>query len=50
MKVNLFFFPSSEQGGWADHVVPVVPEKGTPGEWMTDPYNNEDTPVGPGNL
>ncbi|KAH8696229.1 phosphoesterase family-domain-containing protein [Talaromyces proteolyticus] len=39
-----------EQGGWADHVVPVVPEKDTPGEWMTDPYNGAlgDVPVGPG--
>ncbi|CRG82678.1 phospholipase C [Talaromyces islandicus] len=39
-----------EQGGWADHVIPVVPEKDTPGEWMTDPYNETlgDVPVGPG--
>ncbi|KAG5929223.1 hypothetical protein E4U53_002493 [Claviceps sorghi] len=38
-----------EQGGWADHVVPVVAPKGTAGEWLKDPYNQfGDVPVGPG--
>ncbi|KID73815.1 Non-hemolytic phospholipase C [Metarhizium brunneum] len=38
-----------EQGGWADHVVPVVAPKGTPGEWLKDPYNQfGDVPLGPG--
>ncbi|KAG8415828.1 hypothetical protein J3459_014035 [Metarhizium acridum] len=38
-----------EQGGWADHVVPVVAPQGTPGEWLKDPYNQfGDVPLGPG--
>ncbi|KAG5977891.1 hypothetical protein E4U55_006456 [Claviceps digitariae] len=38
-----------EQGGWADHVVPVVAPKGTAGEWLKDPYNQfGDVPLGPG--
>ncbi|KHN99838.1 Phosphoesterase [Metarhizium album ARSEF 1941] len=38
-----------EQGGWADHVVPVVAPKGTAGEWLKDPYNKfGDVPLGPG--
>ncbi|PNY26830.1 Non-hemolytic phospholipase C [Tolypocladium capitatum] len=38
-----------EQGGWADHVVPDVPDRDTPGEWMQDPYNQFGyVPVGPG--
>ncbi|KAG6108540.1 hypothetical protein E4U31_007673 [Claviceps sp. LM219 group G6] len=38
-----------EQGGWADHVVPPVAPKGTPGEWLKDPYNEfGDVPLGPG--
>jgi phospholipase C len=38
-----------EQGGWADHVVPVVAPKGTQGEWLKDPYNQfGDVPLGPG--
>jgi hypothetical protein len=38
-----------EQGGWAEYVVPEVPPKGTPGEWIEDPYNEfGDVPVGPG--
>lgn len=38
-----------EQGGWADHVVPVVAPKGTPGEWLKDPYDKfGDVPLGPG--
>ncbi|KAG6007366.1 hypothetical protein E4U21_006070 [Claviceps maximensis] len=38
-----------EQGGWADHVVPVVSPKGTAGEWLKDPYNQfGDVPLGPG--
>lgn len=39
----------TEQGGWADHVVPKVPQKGTPGEYLDDPYKQYgNVPVGPG--
>ncbi|RLM00063.1 hypothetical protein CFD26_103529 [Aspergillus turcosus] len=41
-----------EQGGWYDHVPPVVAPKGTPGEWLIDPYTSSDpdyyTALGPG--
>ncbi|KAJ5218926.1 non-hemolytic phospholipase C precursor [Penicillium cinerascens] len=41
-----------EQGGWFDHVPPVVAPKGTPGEWLIDPYSSSDhdnyTALGPG--
>ena len=38
-----------EQGGWADHVTPIVAPKDTPGEWIIDPWGDgEDVPIGPG--
>ena len=39
-----------EGGGWGDHVVPFVPPKGSPGDWIIDPFNNDtkEIPVGPG--
>ncbi|KJZ74707.1 hypothetical protein HIM_05824 [Hirsutella minnesotensis 3608] len=38
-----------EEGGWADHVVPDVPDPGTPGEYLNDPYGEFGiVPVGPG--
>ncbi|KAG5970183.1 hypothetical protein E4U58_000641 [Claviceps cyperi] len=37
-----------EQGRWADHVVPPVAPKDTPGEWLKNPYNEfGDVPLGP---
>lgn len=40
---------STEQGGWADHVVPKVPKEGTRGEYLDDPYKQYgNVPVGPG--
>ena len=41
----------TEQGGWADHVVPMVAPEGTEGEWLEDPYGEfGNIPVGPGKL
>ena len=39
-----------ETGGWADHVVGPIPPKGTPGEYLIDPYNKSlgEVPIGPG--
>lgn len=38
-----------EPGGFGDHVVPFHAPKGTPGEWIDDPYEIfGETPVGPG--
>ena len=38
-----------EPGGFGDHVVPYHAPKGTPGEWIDDPYEIfGETPVGPG--
>ena len=38
-----------EPGGFGDHVVPFHAPKGTPGEWIDDPYDVlGETPVGPG--
>jgi phospholipase C len=38
-----------EPGGFGDHVVPFHAPKGTPGEWINDPYEIfGETPVGPG--
>lgn len=39
----------TEQGGWYDHLPSVVAPKGTPGEWLKDPYGDAgDLPLGPG--
>ena len=39
-----------ETGGWADHVMAPHAPKGTPGEWIEDPYNVDlgMQPTGPG--
>ncbi|KAL4400236.1 phospholipase C [Malassezia pachydermatis] len=39
-----------ETGGWADHVMAPHASKGTPGEWIQDPFTKEgkDAPTGPG--
>lgn len=38
-----------EVGGYGDHVVPFMSPKGTPGEWIDDPYNLVGhTAIGPG--
>ncbi|XWW96233.1 hypothetical protein V2A60_004206 [Cordyceps javanica] len=37
-----------EQGGWMDHVVPMVPSKDTPGEWINIASLGGESPVGPG--
>ncbi|CAG8977770.1 hypothetical protein HYALB_00011155 [Hymenoscyphus albidus] len=38
-----------EVGGYGDHVVPYMSPKGTPGEWIDDPYNLVGhTAIGPG--
>ncbi|KAJ5612182.1 non-hemolytic phospholipase C precursor [Penicillium lagena] len=38
-----------EQGGWYDHVPPIVAPEGTPGEWLQDPYQEFGyVPLGPG--
>ncbi|OAA36622.1 Phosphoesterase [Metarhizium rileyi] len=48
-KETVLIISYDEQGGWADHVVPVVAPKGTAGEWLKDPYNQfGHVPLGPG--
>ncbi|OAA53342.1 Phosphoesterase [Cordyceps fumosorosea ARSEF 2679] len=37
-----------EQGGWMDHVVPMVAPKDTPGEWLKIDSLGGESPVGPG--
>ncbi|SHO79560.1 Uncharacterized protein MSYG_3910 [Malassezia sympodialis ATCC 42132] len=39
-----------ETGGWADHVMAPHAPKGTPGEWLNDPFDANGTlrPTGPG--
>ncbi|RDL41464.1 putative Non-hemolytic phospholipase C [Venustampulla echinocandica] len=38
-----------EVGGYGDHVTPFHAPKGTPGEWIDDPYGLVgETPIGPG--
>ncbi|KAJ4156123.1 hypothetical protein LMH87_001336 [Akanthomyces muscarius] len=37
-----------EQGGWMDHVVPMVAPKDTPGEWLNVESLGGESPVGPG--
>ena len=37
-----------ETGGWFDHLDPFRSPKGTPGEWMEDPYGTGYTFTGPG--
>ncbi|KAF9061722.1 phosphoesterase family-domain-containing protein [Rhodocollybia butyracea] len=37
-----------ETGGWGDHVIPFTSPKGTPGEWITNPFTGELAPSGPG--
>ena len=39
-----------ETGGWADHVMSPHAERGTPGEWIHDPYTPDGklAPTGPG--
>ena len=39
-----------ETGGWADHVMAPHAPKGTPGEWIKDPYDKDlgMQPTGPG--
>ena len=39
-----------ETGGYADHVMSPHAPKGTPGEWITDPFNKKkgQAPTGPG--
>jgi hypothetical protein len=40
---------STEVGGYGDHVVPFQAPKGTPGEWIDDPYGLVgETAIGPG--
>jgi hypothetical protein len=39
----------TEVGGYGDHVVPFQAPKGTPGEWIDDPYGLVgETAIGPG--
>jgi len=38
-----------ETGGWGDHVLPIVAPEGTPGEWLTNPFNTSEMVfAGPG--
>ncbi|KAL8280901.1 hypothetical protein RQP46_006580 [Phenoliferia psychrophenolica] len=45
---TVLFISYDEAGGTADHVVPFHSPEGTPGEWLTNPFNNKTTFSGPG--
>ncbi|THU89209.1 putative phospholipase C [Dendrothele bispora CBS 962.96] len=37
-----------ETGGWGDHVTPFHSPENTPGEWIVNPFTNNNTFAGPG--